>query len=116
VPDGLYEAVVHHVHVHNYGRHDEDLLVRIILHLPDGDRYLVTDIDLPKLDRKLPFKRLLQFAVVLGLDPRSILETPELALGRRLRVYIKPVDAQMSGAGRWYSDVDEFELLPKHEM
>ena len=76
---------------------------------------IVVDINLPKLDRKLPFERLQQFAVVVGLDPWSILKKPELISGRRLRVYLKPVDSQMSGAGRWYSDIDAFERLPEDE-
>ena len=72
VPEGRYEAVVHDVRVWAYGNrdnHDEDLLVRIVLYIPDGNRYIVSDIDLPKLDRKVPFERLQQFADVLGLDP-----------------------------------------------
>ena len=118
VPEGRYEAIVHDVKVSAYGRrdnHDEDVIVRIVFFLPDGNRYMVSDIDLPKIDRKVPFQRLQEFATVLRLDPLSILETPELASGRRLRVYVKPVDAQMSGAGRWYSDVDAFERLNEDE-
>ena len=116
VPEGRYEAVVHDVRVWAYGNrdnHDEDLLVRIVLYLPDGNRYLVSDIDLPKLDREKPFQRLEQFAAVVGLNPWWILKAPALATGRRLRVQIKPIDAQVSEVGRWYSDVETFERYPE---
>lgn len=118
IPEGRYEAVVHDVKVWAYGKrdsHDEDLLVRIVLFLPDGNRFIVSDIDLPKLDRKIPFERLRQFAAVLGLNPWSILKNPTLATGHRLRVHIKPVDAQMSRVGRWYSDVHAFERCSEDE-
>ncbi len=118
VPEGRYEAIVHDVQVWAYGNrdnHNEDLLIRIVLFLPDGDRYIVSDIDLPKIDWKVPFERLKQFAAVLGLNSRWILEDPGVATGRRLRVQIKPIDAQVSQAGRWYSDVHAFERCPDDE-
>ena len=118
VPEGRYEAIVHAVKVWTYGKrdnHDEDLLVRIVLFLPDGNRFIVSDIDLPKIDRKVSFQRLQQFAKALGLNPMSILKDPNLANGRQLRVHIKPIDAQVSRAGRWYSDVHAFERCPEDE-
>lgn len=118
VPEGRYKAVVHDVTVVTYGRrdkHDEDFIIRLIFYLPFEDLYLVSDIDLPKINRKVPFRRFQEFAAVLGLNPWWLMKHPDCAKGRHLRIHVKPIDAQVSRAGRCYSEVHAFERVPEND-
>lgn len=92
VPEGRYDAIVHDVRVVRYGHDRKNVLVKITLHLPDGNRYLITHIDLPQDNLKMPLQRLASFCAVIGCQANDILNNPFQARGQTLRVYIRPVD------------------------
>jgi len=115
VPKGRYTARVHDMEVRHYGKDEDNLMIRIVLHLEVEDHYLATHIYLPKNDYQRSLRRYHYFCSAVNSFPESILEAPSWMRGLRLEVWIEPIDAQVSGMGRWYSDVMSFEPLEHNE-
>jgi len=107
--EGIYETVVQKVSRGYYGEEDNEY-IQILLHLPDEDVYLATNIYV-KNGPSRSQHRLYYFCSCVDMVPADVLHDPHGFEGKRLNVQISTMSNSRSG--KQYSDVSQF--LPAEE-
>lgn len=112
INDGIYQAVIHEVLEQKSGIGDP--MLKIVLFLPEHDLYFVNQMYFPGGSSLQSQRRLWHFCQAIGVEQHALVENPDCAKDKKVRVEIETRIQGQANRGKPYADVKRF--MPSDKM